>query len=386
MKKLFNVLFFFSFLLALSSCKKEKADAGQAPEITGTITGKVVSPNNRTPIRHALVFISTPKNLYTTYTDTEGNFSLTAAEGAQELHIQTGNGDKFRTILPVTIIANQTTALTDLARLNLVANLAYLSGSFDKIESILIDSLGYNAQSINQVSIQNIAGLVNYDAVFIDCGAYNAFVSTNTDTALGNFVAAGGSLYLSDYSMNFLTGQNALTDCQVPRYYGFIPDSTVCSRRTGSVSVVPQANIVSPELQYYLGKTTMSISYNLGSWERIQAIDNNYWETMVTDPADNSPLLIRTHQYTNSNNLPQFVGTRDSSLVTICHHMPSGNTITITVNANSLADHLAHGDTEGMCNNTSNAGWIYFTTFHNEHNGQISEDVKHILEFMILNL
>ncbi len=385
MKKFFAAFFLLSIFM-LSACKKEAVEPNQGAEITGIITGKVVTPNNRTPVRHALVFISTAKNLYSTYTDTEGNFSLTAAEGPQELHIQTGNGDKFRTILQVNVVANQTTALSDLARLNLVANLAYLAGSFDKIESILIDSLGYNAQSLNQYSIQNIAGIVNYDAVFINCGSYNTFVSTNTDTTLANYVAAGGSLYVSDFSMNFLTGLNALTDCQVPRYSGFIPDSTVCSRRTGTTSVVPQANIVSPELQYYLGKNTMSISYNLGGWERIQAIDNNYWETMVTDPADNSPLLIRTHNYTNSNNLPQFVGTRDSSMVTICHQLPSGHPITITVNANALPAHLAHGDSVGMCNNTSNAGWIYFTTFHNEHNGQISEDVKHILEFMILNL
>lgn len=382
---------FASFILILSmaftACKKEDPSSPTTPEITGTITGKVVSPNNRTPIRHALVFVSTNNQLYSTYTDTDGNFSLTAEEGNQNLHVQTGHGDKFRTILPVSIIANQTTALSDIVRLNQVANFAYVAGSFDKIESILIDTLGYNAASITNTNLQNIAGIVNYDAIFINCGAYNAFVNPNTDTALGNFVAAGGSLYLSDYSMNFLTGQYAsATDCSVDRTYGFIPDATVCSRRIGTVSVVPQANIVSQELQYFLGKNNMNISYNLGSWERIQQIDNSFWQTLVTDPTDNSPLLIRTNQYTNSNQIPQVVGCNDSTMTTVCHQLPNGSTLTLSIPVNALPAHLAHGDTQGSCNNPGNSGWIYFTTFHNEHNGLISEDVKHILEYMILNL
>jgi hypothetical protein len=385
--KLFRSAILICLLFAgLHSCKKDANNPVQEPELTGILAGKVMAPNNVTPISHALVFISTASKLYSTYTNTNGDFSLTAAVGLQELHIQTGNGDKFHTKMTVTIVENKTTALPNTVTLQQVARLAFLGGSFDKIETILIDSLGYNATSLNQSSIQNIAGLSPYDAVFINCGAYNAFVSSNTDTALGNFVAAGGSLYLSDYSMNFLTGQNANTACQVPRTYGFIPDSTLCSRRTGTVSVVPLANIVSPELRYYLGKNTMSISYNLGSWEKIQSINNNFWETLVANPVDNSPLLIRTHQYTNGNQRPSYVGLRDTTLVTICHLMPSGNPITITVSNNELPSHLAHGDTMGMCNNPSSAGWIYFTTFHNEHNGQISDDVKKILEYMILNL
>lgn len=387
MRRLLSIALFASLSVLLFSCKKDKIEDISVPEITGTITGKVVSPNNRTPIRYALVFISTAKKLYSTYTDLNGNFSLTAAAGtAQNLHVQTGNGDKFRSVILVDVVANQTTPLTDLLRLNQVGNFAFLAGSYDKIENILIDSLGYNAQSINSTNIQYIAGISNFDVLFINCGAYNAFVSPNTDTALSNFVSGGGSLYLSDFSMEFLTGQSALTDCQVPRYNGFIPDATVCSRRTGGVSVVPNAQVVSPELQYYLGKDSMRISYNLGSWERIQAIDDNFWQTMVTDPTDNSPLLIRTNQYNNGNiNLP-FVGSRDTSQVTICHQLGNGNSITITVDANAVAAHIAHGDSMGMCNNPYQSGWIYYTTFHNEHNGQVSEDVKHILEFMILNL
>lgn len=140
-----------------------------------------------------MVFISTAKKLYSTHTDINGNFSLTAAVGTgQELHVQTGNGDKFRSNIQVDVIANQTTPLSDMIRLNQVGNFAYLAGSFDKIENILIDSLGYNAQSINSTNIQNIAGISNFDVLFINCGAYNTYENSNIDSAFSNFVSGGG--------------------------------------------------------------------------------------------------------------------------------------------------------------------------------------------------
>jgi hypothetical protein len=387
MNRIYFFIFVYALMLSLTACKKDNTDTGWgSPEPTGIITGKVVTPNNRKPVRQALVYISTNKNLYSTYTDNQGNFSLTAAAGTHDMYVQTGKGDKFRSVVSVDVIADQTTAMSDIIRLNLVGNFAYVAGSYDKIEAILRDSMGYNAGSLNYIDLMSVNQLAAYDAIFINCGAYNAAVSNLTDTALSLYVAGGGSLYASDYSMNYLTGQYAsATACQVPRTWGFINDATVCSRRLGTISVIPQANIVSTQLQNYLGKNTMNISYNLGQWERIQQIDNNFWETMVTDPTDNSPLLIRTHQF-NTNNLPSRIGSRDTTHVTICHQVPNSNPITITVNANAVAAHLAHGDALGMCNNPSNNGWVYFTTFHNEHNGMISEDVKHILEFMILNL
>jgi len=372
-------------IICMSSCKKDESGGGGEPEKTGIISGRVVSPNPRIPISRALVFITTPTQFYSTYTDVNGQFSLTAAIGNHELRVQTGNGDKFRSSIMVTVTENQTTALSAPIQLNLVARLAFIAGSYDKIETILMDSLGYSAASLNYTHLQHVSGLASYDAVFINCGAFNAFVNSNTDTALSQYVTGGGSVYASDFSMNFLTGQHAYIACDQNRYYGFMPDSTVCSRRTGTVSVVPQAQIVSSELQQFLGKTTMLINYNLGTWERIQSINNNYWETLVTDPSDNAPLLIRTNQF-NGSQPPAAIGSSDTSQVTICHRVPNSNSVTITVSNNALAAHLAHGDEIGACNNPQQRGWVYFTTFHNEHNGMISDDVRKILQYMILNL
>jgi hypothetical protein len=80
------------------------------------------------------------------------------------------------------------------------------------------------------------------------------------------------------------------------------------------------------------------------------------------------------------------VGQQDPDHVTLCHTLEDGKKLTITVSTAEAAAHIAHGDSTGMCNNPNDSGWIYFTTFHNEHNGLINEDMKRILEYMILNL
>jgi len=387
MKKLSLLLVLGFVSVFFFSCKKDDANITE-PEPTGIISGKVLAQNNRTPIAHALVFVTTDQQLYSTYTDVNGDFTLTAAAGERDLHIQTGNGDKFRTILRVTINENQTTTLSVPANLNQVASLAYVPGIYDKIETILRDTLGYNAAMLVPSSLMTINTLTPYDAIFINCGTQNMNVNPFIDTALSNYVSAGGSIYASDYAMDFLEGQYTFaTSCGTERLYGFIPDSMVCSRRIGTVSTVVNANIVSPELQAYLGRSTMNINYNLTSWERIQNINNNFWETMITDPTDGSPLFIRTHQYhQNTGSLPPVVGQQDPDHVTLCHTLADGKKLTITVSTTEAAAHIAHGDNTGMCNNPNDSGWIYFTTFHNEHNGLINEDMKRILEYMILNL
>ena len=352
------------------------------------LPGKIVAGNNTTPIGRALVFISTSSKLYSTYTNNDGTFSLEAAEGVQELHIQTGSGTMFRTNTSVTIQSGQTTSLPSPLRLNQVATLAYYPGDYDKIESILIDSLGYTATRLNPGELQSLSVLSNYNAVFIDCGEHEVFVNAGTDEALGNYVAGGGSLYISDLSLNFLIGINNFGGCGTQRQYGFIPDSTMCSTAVGTQMTINDANIVSPELQYYLGANTMDISYDLDAWEVVQSADNSFWQVMITNPVNNAPLFMRTNRYTNNNNPPNFtVGTRDTGFVTICHQMTGGTApITITVSTSELASHLAHGDSEGPCDNNNKSGWIYYTTFHNEHNGMISSEVKRIMEFTILNL
>lgn len=378
----------FSLVVFLSACKKDQVTDPTGEVVNATIVGKVVAANMQTPISRALVFVNTASNTYFTYTNQEGEFQLGVPAGEQELRIQTGKGNHFRTIVNITVEPNQTLVLNETLRLNQVATFAYLPGNYDKIEAILRDSLGYQATPLYATDFQTLASLARFDAIFLNCGVTNVLPSGITDYLLSQYVALGGSIYASDFSMNFLDGINNTLPCPIQRDYGFIPDSTVCSKRIGVSSFINGASIASYDLGLFLNKTNIDLVYNLGYWEKIQFVDENYWEVLVRDSSQEA-LLIRTNQFENPfGGTPNItIGTTDTSHVTICHQTGLNNqTVTLTVSTTSLQSHLLHGDTVGACNNPNNSGWVYYTTFHNEHNGRINSDTRKILEYMILNL
>jgi hypothetical protein len=377
-------------MLFFSQCKKQDQPDGEPALSKGIVTGKVVAANNVTPIRSAHVFIADGDKFHSTFTDVNGVFSLEAAAGSRQLNIQTGNGHMFRTVMDVTVLENQTVTLPGASvKLNQVANLAYVPGNYDKIEQILVDTLGYTATSITTTSFNNLNFIAQYDAIFINCGD-NGMMPMNAarDLTLGNYVANGGSLYVSDWAVSCLVGSSFTPGCVTPKPGGFLPDSLLCTEKSGNQMTIPLAPVVSPSLQAYLNKNTMSVVFDLGSWERVNLFNSNFWEVMVTESAAaNSPLLLRSNLYSNNSRGTVNVGSNNNNnWVTICHKPAGSNPVTITIPSNAVAAHLAHGDSLGECGNEDGSGRIYFTTFHNAHNGQVGSDVKNILQYMILNL
>jgi hypothetical protein len=348
----------------------------------------VGAANNAIPIRNAHVFILDGEKMYASRTDMNGSFTLEAPAGRQQLNIQTGNGHMFRTTMDVTITANQTTALPGPAiSLNQVANLAYIKGDYDKIEQILTDTLGYSATQIHTSDFAHISNIAQYDAIYINCGdPYALPMNPQFDQTLATYVANGGSLYVSDWAVSCLNGNVIYTPCPAPRPGGFIPDSLLCTRQTGFPTAYNSSPVVSPSLQAYLNKTHIFVSYNLPSWEHINIAHPAFWEVMVTNPG-NEPLFIRSDKYSDNSRGTVNIGTsNNNNWVTICHKPAGSNPVTITIPISALPAHLAHGDAVGACGNEDGSGQIYFTTFHNAHNGQIGADVKNILQYMILNL
>lgn len=381
-----QITFLLFACILFAGCKKSVNDGSNDVVAKGTVTGKVVAANNRTVVRNAVVFVDVNGTVYATRTDVNGSFSLDAPAGERVLNIQSGSGNIFRTKLNVTIEAQKTIAVSaNAVKLTQVASLAYVAGTFDKIESILIDSLGYSATAITQNDLEDVNNIIQYNAIFIDCTA-TMIGDSLRDVALGNYVANGGSLYVSDWAVESLIGMSGPV-CPAPRPGGFIDDSKLCTERIGSSGLISSCTIVSPDLQAYLNKTTMDINYDLGVWESVQNYDATFWEVMIKHPTTNAPLLIRNGSYTNPNRGTLHIGgTTNNDMVTICHK-PQGTTpVTITVSQNAVAAHMAHGDALGSCENSIGSGRIYFTTFHNEPNGLISSDMKNILDYIILNL
>ena len=349
----------------------------------GTVQGKVVS-NNNIPVARALVFYDFYGEINFTYSEIDGSFELAIPEGTGNLHIQTGNGQLFRTVTEITIAKDQVIDLTGTvnSKLTQQANLAYLAGAFDTIQDLVID-LGY---TITEVTVSDLANPNLYDdyaAVFLNCdlGIFGTTVSDN----MINYVAQGGSLYASDWAIGYYLGMDNAsgTSCDI-RPGGFIDDATICSEKGGLRPALYNSPVLSPELQAVLGKTEMDIDG--GVWTTIHNIDTSFWEVLVEDTMS-TPLVIKTNNITSST-VPSSPSA-NGNWVTICH-IPPGNTsnpITITINANALDAHLAHGDVLGNCDTNTQSGNVYYTTFENHQSGPSAIiDVKKILEHIILSL
>jgi hypothetical protein len=300
--------------------------------------------------------------------------------------MQTGGGSNFRTKLQVTVVKDQTLTIDpSVSRLDQVANMAYVAGYYDEIQDI-VTGLGYTITQITNADLADYSVVSQYDIIFLNCGAKQNDPSTNDiiDTNLANFVTNGGSLYASDWAVAYLTG-GATNSHDCGEVGGFIPDDKLCSKNIGNTMTIAGAQVTDTSLSGALGFSALDIEYNLGSWQNIFSCDTTYWDVMVSDPASNQPLMIKTTSF-SSGTVSTPVGDDDNDgWITICHTDDLGNPITITIEEDEWSDHEAHGDSVGACTNTNNSGTIYYTTFHNHATGNIG-NAGLILEYVILNL
>ena len=387
----FVMLVSASFLLFVS-CKKDKTE-NAVP--TGTVKGKVYAQNGTTPIPMVMVFVDANGEVYMTLTDIHGDFNLEVPTGNQQLCIESGRGNIFRSVFSVYVPENGTVNLPDgTLKLQQTANLAYIPGAYDNIETIIIDSLGYAATQLAVADLDNLTNLETYAGLFLNCGKYGALDSLKYANLLA-FVNNGGSIYASDYAVEYLTGDGnykgtqshsnvgTMTKSCVYDLGGFIADSLLCTEKVGPGGYVYGANILPADLQTYMGITQIDILYDLSAWEEIKELAAPPWEVLIEDPGGYGPLAIRWTLPGNSKAMEQVL---DQGWITICHIPPGNpqNAHTITISINALPAHLAHGDYIGPC--VGNGGTIYFTTFHNEPQGNLSSDMQKMLEYFILNL
>ncbi len=351
MKKSFISLFLVTVFVAsigLLSCKKDE------PAIIDVKTGKIegfVYSKNGTALGAVKVYVQNNPS-YATLSNKDGHFVMYAPVGNNKLVIQSGSGHLFMSVITVTVVENQTLILTPQQTiLNQVGSLAYITGAYDKIQTIIIDSLGYTATPIQIASLDSFSNISGYQAIFLNCGKADLLDSLKYAN-LNNFVTNCGSIYASDWAVEYLTGDgnfksnqlrtkglngplfNQTKSC-VPKIGGFITDSLLCTMKNGGSGFIDSIDIVLPALQTLLGKTKMTIHYDLGGWEVIQQLGPQFTVLLQDNTATNyGPLAVLLH-YNSS-----------------C--------------------------TQG--------GNILFTTFHNEPQSGVSPDVQKILQYFILNL
>ncbi|KQS92943.1 carboxypeptidase-like regulatory domain-containing protein [Chryseobacterium sp. Leaf394] len=391
MKK-FNLLFILILILSLGSCRSDSETAETPTAITvqnGKVKGKITSQNGSKSIGGASVFtFDAQYKIYHTTSDSEGNFTLEAPEGNHTIYIQTGNGSNFRTQATANIKANETVNLElTQTKLTQVAKIAYVKGTYDKIEDI-IQTLGYTATEITNADLANLNTLAQYDIVFLNCGSRKFSQFANLYPVIENnlavFVANGGSIYASDWDVAYLVGGNDNTNnCNLAG--GFIPDSKLCSKNIGSSGIVP-GTVSNAPLATALGFNTLNLDFDLGAWQKITSYDPAYWEVLVKETATNDPLMIRTNQFTD-NTLPNIpVGNAPTlNFVTVCITLSTNVQISISVPQVAVPALVALGATLGSCSGAGNSGYIYYTAFHNHASGNIG-NAAGILQYVILNL
>jgi hypothetical protein len=363
MKRISLTLFTFCIIscsmLTLSSCKKDSADEqppttivnsngnGTGSGQTATISGKVSTPRGK-PVGYAAVMVGSS----VTHSDKDGEFSLVIPAGNQTVIIQTGKGKLFKTQVAVNLSANQSFRISDTSCVLMqVGQMAFVPGNYDRIESIIIDSLGYSAMAIQTNMFGSPSYITQFDAIFLNCTSYSLMQSPlyqNLDT----FVQNGGSIYASDWAVEYLTGNgtpspagtgsksnhshtavNAQSSCSMPMPGGFIADTSLCTVKGGSTGTIPDITINDAGMITALGNDSINIYYDLADWEIVIQFDAPFVTTMER---------------------PGYPGV-----------------------VAAKAD---------MSSYYSNAGNIVFTTFHNHPTMMVSADVITLLQYFIMNL
>jgi hypothetical protein len=293
-------------LISLSSCKKEKEDEVNPTNITNgngngngsgqsaIISGKVTTPSGRV-VGYASVSVGSTA----THTNHLGEFSLTIPEGNQLVTIQTGKGKIFKTQVAVNLLANQSLHLADTScMLKQVGAMAFIPGDYDRIETIIMDSLGYSAVSIFTGMLGSPTYIAQFDAIFLNCTA-GSFMQSPMYQNLDTFVQNGGSIYASDWAVEYLTGNGTpgpggnfgrnnhdhsivspQASCMSSLLGGFINDTSLCTIKSGNIGMLNDITIYDTGMIAALGNDSINVYYDLGAWETVMLLDAPFVTTM----------------------------------------------------------------------------------------------------------
>lgn len=341
---------------------------------TGDLVGKTCAPSGE-PLAAADVKISgvdcatgQPFEL-TTRTASDGTFELMdVPTGQHTLTVETGS---FNSSRPVIIQKDMTTDLSSAADkvcLNQNVEIAVLTGAYDHVEGILetlnldftitgADTLG-NTQA--QTFLTNLQAMQAYDIIFINCGdlwdniSLLDFGGTTRNTIAANlraFVQGGGSLYVSDWAAPFV--ERAFPD--MLDFYG--NDANHGEARMGYAPQSIAATVLTPELQTVLGRADATIEFPQDPNNGV--INNNWAVAAGVGPGATVQLQGDADLCSPSGGIGQtctsVAGTQAAAPLLVTYKDPSGGT-------------------------------VVYTSFHNERQSALNQDMERILRFLIFQL
>ncbi len=305
---------------------QEKADAGgttnepvlgegkSKPTVGVSLTGTVKAPNGTLPMANTLVYLTSeepapiPGGVYCDECVTleKTVFATSAADGTFEINTDLPAGDawvvvqkgQFRRVRKITVpekggeLDVDADALTlpgkgQVSKGDTVPKMIVLKDSldFDEIDSSL-QKLGITDFEIrnDRKLLDDEAALMQYQIVFIPCGSQNdSHVTSETaKTNLQNFVNAGGKLYVTDWSYEFVRQP-------FPGYVSWVGETnTIGSAASSSVWQAPAA-AADPGLGDWLAATGDTNFEVEGNYTTISAVNVMSGTDPKGEPKDIEP-------------------------------------------------------------------------------------------------
>jgi hypothetical protein len=232
-------------IVLLSACG---AGESIAPGTPGSITGKVTAEDGTTPVASAIVYIESKGVASGVTSEVDGDFTINQVEPGT--HVVIAEKGNFRSATSVTVQPGKAVNLP--AKLKPSGKLGYVRGSFDRIEDILT-SLGYAPDELTETTLSTPSALSQYKMIFMNCGSGTSF---DVGPALKAWIQAGGTLYASDFELDFVQSM--------------FPEHILAIGSGDEQSVT--ATITNSALEAFTGKSTASIVYDLGAWRMLESI------------------------------------------------------------------------------------------------------------------
>jgi hypothetical protein len=298
-------------------------DASTSVDIT--LKGTVFAPNGSLPLSNALVYVTTeapapiPGGAYCDECVTlpEDTFAVSAADGTFEFtsRMPTGNAfivvqkGQFRRVRPLKIekagpidLAAEITTVpghSDPKKGDDVPKMVILKDDtdFDKIDESLT-KLGLGALDIRQDRslLENEVELMKYHIVFIPCGSSDDLEATSSRAKanLQKFVQAGGKLYVTDWSYEFVRQP----------FTGYLnwegETATIGSAASGDEWDAP-AHADDPGLAEWLAATGDPTFNVVGNWTTITAVNSLQGPDVKGTPAEIVPKVWVSAQKPGTN-------------------------------------------------------------------------------------
>jgi hypothetical protein len=345
----------------------------------GTVKGVSCAPKAGVSVAFAAVSLDVDTPCVTGSTTWHADVTADAKGAYNFANVPPGSGavkivkGSFQTTIPVTIVGGSTVDLTqptsDRCFKAGSVKIAVVQGDADQIESLL-DDLGFTHDDYDTASGTSSAGakflanatkMATYDVIFVDCGSkldsiMTGSAKTTIVTNVQNYVAAGHSLYASDWAWQIVEnafpnaidfyGNDASTSKATagpsttagPRQG---PGPTLSEKKAGAAAYTMTGNIVDTGLAAVVGKSTTTIYEDLGTWVVMQAAGTGTVVEIESHVMDVAP------------------ATGDWGTVPLVVRFPSG------------------------------AGHVVYTSFHNiavKDAGAPVDDIKAILTYLVFTL